>query len=245
METNVRTGKSSRITAGTPHRVVIENVSPEIDGGRFPIKRTVGEKVTVTADIHTDGHDMITAVLRYRNDDDASWREVPLRELGNDRWAGTFPVTSLGRSLYGIAAWVDRFCTWRRDLAKKADAGQDVRVDLLVGSMLIEEASGRAKGVDREALREAAAALKGKDGEEAAGAVRKALDEGLARRMAGYPDRRFETFYERELCVTVDRERGRYSTWYELFPRSCAPAPGGHGTLRDVAGRLPYVAEMG
>jgi len=245
MKTNARTGKTSRTTLGTPHRVVIENVSPEIDGGRFPIKRTIGEKVTVTADIHTDGHDMITAVLRYRNSDDVSWREVPMRELGNDRWTGTFPVTSLGRSLYGIAAWVNRFCTWRRDLAKKVDAGQDVRVDLLVGSMLIDEAAGRARGVDRETLREAAGSLKVKDEKEVAGAVRKALDEGLARRIKGYPDRRFEMVYERELAVTVDRERARYSTWYELFPRSCAPAPGGHGTLRDVVGRLPYIAEMG
>jgi starch synthase (maltosyl-transferring) len=245
MGTTVRTGKSSRIDAGIPHRVVIENVSPEIDGGRFPIKRTVGEKVTVTADIHTDGHDMITAVLRYRNDDDPSWREVPLRELGNDRWSGTFPITSLGRSLYGIAAWVDRFCTWRRDLAKKADAGQDVRIDLLVGSMLIDEAAGRARGVDRETLREAAGSLKVKDEKEMAEAVRKALDEGLARRMGGYPDRRFETVYDKELAVTADRERARYSTWYELFPRSCASSPGNHGTLRDVVGRLPYIADMG
>src|SRR4030067_2708164 len=107
-----------------PRRVVIENVSPEIAGGRSPVKRTIGEKVNVTADIHTDGNDMIAVVLRYRNSEDASWRETPMRELGNDRWAGTFPVTSLGRAVYGIAAWVDRVRTWRRGLGREGDAGQ-------------------------------------------------------------------------------------------------------------------------
>ncbi len=245
MKQDIRKPWEERPRADTPQRVVIENVSPEIDGGRFPVKRTVGEKVIVTADIHTDGHDLITAVLLYRNSGDAAWRETPLRELGNDRWEGSFPVTSLGRASYTVTAWVDRFRSWRRDLAKKVDAGQDVRVDLLVGATLVEEAAGRAKGVDRAALREAADALKVKDGTEAVEAVQRALDEGLLRRMGGYPDRRHATVYERELEVVVDREKARFSTWYELFPRSCAPAPGGHGTLRDVISRLPYIAEMG
>ncbi|MBK5094764.1 MAG: DUF3416 domain-containing protein, partial [Deltaproteobacteria bacterium] len=159
MKPDVRKPRKEGTRVNTPHRVVIENVSPEIDGGRFPVKRTVGEKVTVTADIHTDGHDLIAAVLLYKNHGDAAWRETPLRELGNDRWAGSFPVTSLGRAIYTVTAWVDRFGSWRRDLDKKAEAGQDVRVDLLVGAMLVEEAAARAGGPDREALREAADAL--------------------------------------------------------------------------------------
>jgi starch synthase (maltosyl-transferring) len=245
----MKNDKRSRKGGGTaerkPRRVVIENVFPEIDGGRFPVKRTVGETVTVTADIHTDGHDLITAVLRYRDGDDPSWRETPLREVGNDRWTGSFRVSSLGRSFYTLAAWVDRFRSWRRDLAKKADAGQDVRVDLLVGATLVEEAAGRAKGADREFLRKAAAALRVDDGSGVAGAVQDALDEGLLRRMEGVPDRRYATEYGKELAVVVDRERARFSTWYELFPRSCSPVPGKHGTLRDVVGRLPYIAGMG
>ncbi len=245
MKPDVRKPRKEGTRVNTPHRVVIENVSPEIDGGRFPVKRTVGEKVTVTADIHTDGHDLIAAVLLYKNHGDAAWRETPLRELGNDRWAGSFPVTSLGRAIYTVTAWVDRFGSWRRDLDKKAEAGQDVRVDLLVGAMLVEEAAARAKGPDREALREAADALKVKDEAEAAEAVQRALDEGLLRRMGGYPDRRYATLYERELEVVVDREKARFSTWYELFPRSCSPVPGKHGTLRDVVLRLPYIAGMG
>ena len=245
MTSDPQTAPKTGTVGEIPRRVVIENVFPEIDGGRFPVKRTVGEKVRVTADIHTDGHDLVTAVLRYRNDGDASWRETPLRELGNDRWSGSFPVTSLGRAVYTLAAWVDRFRSWRRDLAKKADAGQDVRVDLLMGAMLVEEAAGRAKGADRQALLEAADALKVKKEAEMAEAVGRALDEGLLRRMGGYPDRRYATGYCKELPVVVDREKARYSTWYELFPRSCSPVEGEHGTLRDVVGRLPYIAAMG
>ena len=124
MKSKVDVPSESRTIADSPHRVVIENVSPEIDGGRFPIKRTVGQQVTVTADIHTDGYDLITAVLRYRNNGDAAWRETPMRELGNDRWSGSFPVTSLGCAAYTLTAWVDRFRSWRRDLEKKADEEQ-------------------------------------------------------------------------------------------------------------------------
>ncbi|HZD55054.1 MAG TPA: alpha-1,4-glucan--maltose-1-phosphate maltosyltransferase, partial [Candidatus Aquicultoraceae bacterium] len=240
--------KRSESNSGVPdffRRVVIEHVSPEIDEGRFPVKRTVGERVTVSADIFTDGHDEIAAVLRYRNEGDAAWREVPLRETGNDRWTGSFPVGSPGRSLYTIAAWVNRFRTWRRDLAKKADAGQDVRVDLMAGAEMVGETAGRAKGAARKVLLEAADALKAKTGEETGEAVRRALDESLLRRMEEHPDLGTATFYGKELPVTVDRERARYGAWYELFPRSCSPVPGEHGTFRDVAGRLPTIAAMG
>ncbi len=245
MKTARRKRKGGRTSERISRRVVIENVRPEIDGGRFPVKRTVGEAVTVTADIHTDGHDLITAVLRYRDGAESPWRETLLREVGNDRWTGSFRVSSPGRSFYTLAAWVDRFRSWRRDLAKKADAGQDVRVDLMVGAQLVEEAAGRAKGTDREALRKAAAALKVDDESGAAEGVRRALDEELLRRMEAYPDRRNATVYGKELAVVVDRERARFSTWYELFPRSCSPVPGKHGTLRDVVSRLPYIAGMG
>ena len=245
MKNRNRKRKGSGTTERIPRRVVIENVRPEIDGGRFPVKRTVGEEVTVTADIHTDGHDLITAVLRYRDGAGSPWQETPLREVGNDRWTGRFLVSSIGRSFYTIEAWVDRFRSWRRDLAKKADAGQDVRVDLLVGAQLVEEAAGRAKGADREALRKATEVLRVDDVSRAQEAVERALDEGLLRRMEAYPDRRHATAYGKELAVVVDREKARFSTWYELFPRSCSTEPGKHGTLRDVVGRLPYIAGMG
>ena len=125
-------------------RVIIEGVKPEIDGGRFPIKRTVGDRLRVEADIVTDGHDVIAAQLLFRREQDADWQAAPMQPLVNDRWQGEFPVQELGRYRYALQAWVDGFRTWQRDLEKKVDAGQDVAVELLVGAGFIEEVQGRA-----------------------------------------------------------------------------------------------------
>src|SRR4051794_414252 len=109
-----------------PSRVIIEGVAPEIDGGRFAVKRTIGEEVVVEADIHTDGHEVLAAALRYRHTSAEAWTEVALAPRGNDRWAGRFLVTQPGHYLYTVQAWIDRFATWRRDLTKRVEAAQDV-----------------------------------------------------------------------------------------------------------------------
>jgi starch synthase (maltosyl-transferring) len=108
---------------GAPERIVIEGVSPEVDGGRFPAKRSVGETVTVAADVFAEGHDRLTAVLRHRHVDDDAWRETPMTALANDRWEAMFHVTRLGLYEYVVHAWVDAFASWRAALAKKHDAG--------------------------------------------------------------------------------------------------------------------------
>ncbi len=228
-----------------PGRVIIEGVKPEIDGGRFPIKRTVGEKVVVEVDIFAEGHDVLSGVLLHRHETDKNWTETPLEPLVNDRWRAAFGVTKLGRYHYTLEGWVDRFKTWRRGLAKKIEAGQDVSLELLVGAGLIEEASKRASGADAKELKEKAAALRSDRPAEQAARMRLALAQDLAQLMDAYPDRRLSTRYEKELQVVVDRERARFSTWYEMFPRSCARKPGAHGTFKDCEQRLPYVAGMG
>jgi starch synthase (maltosyl-transferring) len=221
-------------------RVVIEGVKPEIDCGRFPIKRVLGETVTVEADIFTDGHDMLAAVLRYWREG-ADWTEVPMQPLVNDRWRGEFPVTDMGRYRYTIRAWVDRFGTWQRDLAKKVEAELDVSVELQMAVEMVARAATRSSGADRRKLRLVASLFEA-GGEEAREA---ALDPELTRLMDAVPDRRHVTNYGRELGVVVDRERARFSTWYEMFPRSASPEPGRHGTFEDVEARLPYVSGMG
>ena len=231
--------------AHSPKRVAIENVHPAIDGGRFPAKRTVGEEVRVTADIHTDGHDMIRAVLRYRPEGESAWRETPMRPLVNDRWAGSFRVERIGRCRFTLAAWIDRFGSWRRDLGRKAEAGQKVAVDLEAGARMVEEAASRASGKDRKALLERAAAMRVGKGRREEEAVRAALDADLLEAMERHPDRSQAADYGKELWIRVERERARFSAWYELFPRSCSPVPGKHGTFKDVEKRLPYVASMG
>jgi starch synthase (maltosyl-transferring) len=224
-------------------RVVIESVEPEIDAGRFAIKRITGDTVRVEADVFADGHDHVTARLLFRYSEIPEWTLVPMQPLGNDRWRAEFPVGRLGEYLYTVAGWIDHFDTWRGDLEKRIAAGQEIRVDLLNGARLIEEAAERAGRDDAAALRRWAAALKNTEKIDEAQAA--ALEPELAETMAQYLDPAMETRYERELRVRVDREKARYSAWYELFPRSTSPQPGGHGTFKDVEARLDYVERLG
>lgn len=224
-------------------RVVIEGVKPEIDGGYFPIKRTVGDRVRVEADIVADGHEVIAAHLLYRREHEADWQAVSMQPLVNDRWRGEFQVLELGRYLYAIQAWVDRFRTWQRDLKKRVEAGQDVAIELLVGAGFIEEAQKHASKTVSRQLREWVRIFRGDGG--LSEKLEAAHDPKLTELMGRYPDKRFITTYDRNLTVVVDPVRARFSAWYEMFPRSCSPDPGRHGTFKDCEGRLPYIAGMG
>lgn len=223
-------------------RVVIEHVSPEIDGGRFPIKRTVRQKVAVRADIFTDGHEQLVCLLKYARETDDRWTEVRMRPLGNDRWEAEFAINELVRYRYTLEAWVDPFVTWQHDLEKRVAAGQEAPVELVIGADLIEAASDRAEGHDAAQLADWAQALRQPYHPSQ---LDLALSQRLAEQIARYPDRQWSTHYGKELWVTVDREKARFSAWYEVFPRSCATEPGRHGTLRDCAERVEEIARMG
>jgi len=225
--------------------VVIENVRPEIDCGRFPIKRTIGERVEVTADIFADGHDVLYAVLRHRPTSRPDWEEVPMQPLENDRWQAEFRVDAEGRHLYTLQAWTDRFLSWSRDIVKKLQAAQDLSVDILVGVNLIETTAQRASRKDRGFLATRAEEIKRLAVRDMPGAVKMALNPELQALMIQTADRGRATTYSRELAVVVDREKARFSAWYEMFPRSCSSQPGQHGTLKDCTSRLEYVAGMG
>ncbi|WP_455241398.1 maltotransferase domain-containing protein, partial [Petrachloros mirabilis] len=225
-------------------RVMIEGVAPEIDAGRFPIKRSVGEEVVVEADVFADGHDSLTALLRYRHEGSDQWMEQPMEFLGNDRWRATFSILELGSYRYTVTGWIDHFATWRRDLIKRRDAGQNLQIELLIGATFIEEASQRARNEDARTLAKAAQDLRSEkiplpDRTEIA------LSDTLNVLVAKYPDRRFASTYDRELAVVADRVKARFSAWYEMFPRSSSGKPGSHGTFKDLEARLPYVASMG
>jgi len=236
--------RSSPLTTPPP-RVVIENVHPEIQGGRFPIKRTVGERVAVTADIFTDGYDALSALILFRRAGEPSWLETPMQEEVNDHWHGMFDVQDIGRYEYTIQAWVDHFASWRRDLRKKFDAGQDVSNDILSGAGLVEKAMERAPAESAREFQTYLDLLRIQKGQDLSGAIAGAFDENLARLMARFSDRSRATTYDKQLIVEADRERARFGAWYEMFPRSTSSEPGRHGTFRDCIERLPYVAEMG
>jgi len=223
-------------------RVVIEGVTPQIDSGRYAAKRVVGETFVVEADVFADGHDVLVCVLRCRHESDTDWTERRMTALGNDRWRGEFRPDRLGAYRYTVVAWVDHLLTWRHDLARRVDAA-DIAVARQIGTALISDAATRATPDDAVALREWERRLA--NAEDPAEIKTIAADEAMAALATRHADRRLATQYERELPLTVDRERARYSTWYELFPRSAGAEPGRHGTLKDCEARLPYVAELG
>ena len=156
----------------------------------------------------------------------------------NDVWEAQFSVSRIGRYFYTVEGWVDRFKSWRADLKKRVAAGQDLTIDLAIGAELIKEAEQRAKSDDAARLRNWEDVVRAGDSDAA-------VSEGLFAVMQQYPDLRLASRYDRELCVGVDRTKARFSTWYEMFPRSASPEPGLHGTFRDCIARLPYVAGMG
>lgn len=220
-------------------RVVVENVQPSVDGGRFPVKRVLDEPLVVEADVFGDGHDHLQAAVRFRHHRQRVATEVPMVPLGNDRWQAEVVPGKLGRHLLTVVGWVDRFGTWRADTRTKVAAGLDVSVELLMGADLLAEAAGRAPARLAARLRAHAEALRRGDGK----AVLE--DPLLERAMRSLADRDHETVSEPELPIDVDRPRARFSTWYEMFPRSASPEPGRHGTFADVERLLPYVAGMG
>jgi starch synthase (maltosyl-transferring) len=228
----------------TKARVVIEGLSPRVDCGRFPVRRVLGDSVIVEADAFADGHDAVAASVLYRHESETEWRVSPMSFLGNDRWRGRFTAQTLGRYLFTVEAWVDHLESWRRALAKKQQAGQDIEIELQQGAALALAHAGRVAEPEARRLREWAKALTDpvrESAERALLAQSEALHE-LARRS---PDPELVLRHEPPLAIEVDRERARFSSWYEMFPRSAAPRPGEHGTLADVEALLPYVASMG
>jgi starch synthase (maltosyl-transferring) len=229
-------------------RVVIGNVQPEIDCGRHPVKRVVGECVVVEADIFAAGHELVACWLLHRREGSAGgggWIETPMHLLVNDRWQASFHVSDPGRYAYTIIGCVDRFGTWRRDLRKRLAGGVDVSVDMLIGAEIVELAHGRASGELAQRLARWATALRD-ESLSIEERLRIALaNEDFVEVMERTPDRRFATRYDRVLSVVVDPPKARFSTWYEVFPRSCALERGQHGTFRDVIKRLPHIAGMG
>lgn len=232
----------TRLPAEGRRRVVIAAVSPEIDCGRFPIKRVVGEAVTVGADVFSDGHDQVRAVLQYRKAGEGQWQEVAMKPLGNDRWEARFVPEELGRYEYTVTGWTDAFATWQQDLRKRAAAGQDVAVELRVGASLVEAAASRARGNPAgEKLESWARELR--EAPDAETGLSLVLGEEVTRLAAQWPDRSLATEYVQVLPVVVDPPGAVFSTWYEFFPRSSGAEA--HGTLGDAERLLPEIARLG
>ncbi len=234
---------TNRSVRGDVRTVWIGNVWPEMDGGRFPVKREVGDLFEVTADILREGHEALAAVLKYRTVKDTAWREVRMEPLGNDRWVARFSLEENIRYLYTIEAFPDQCRSWAEDLKKRLAAGMEVVSELLEGAALLRRTLPRAAGADRKRLEARLA-----DFQEAASPAAQArilLDPETSELMEIYPDRSAATQYGRELEVIADRILARFAAWYEMFPRSQGKVPGRHGTFKDCIDRLPHIATMG
>jgi starch synthase (maltosyl-transferring) len=223
-------------------RVVIENVGGEINCGQFAAKRVASEAMAAGADVFCDGHDSIAADLLYRHEGESEWQRAAMRPLGNDRWEGVFVPRKLGRYLYTIEAWIDRFGTWLKDLRKKQAAGVDIGVDLAIGAALIREAQSHAPRESAGIMGRLAGVIE--KTRDAANAVLIAGTEELGSLMRLYLPRLYSVRYERELALSVDRVKALFSTWYEIFPRSWGQEAGQHGTLRDCIKILPDLKRM-
>ena len=227
-----------------PHRTIaIEQPTPEIDDGRFPIKREVGDTVHVEVDIFKDGHDLLCAEVLYRPVGAPEWSASPLAMFDNDRWRGTFSVTSLGRWEYTFEAWVDRYGSWLDEVKKKVGAGEDVASELLEGQHLIEAAALRAGGDERRRIEAWLATWTAKRG--AVDRLADASDGAWVKLMRKVEDRSAATRYDRTLEVVVDPVIARFGAWYEIFPRSQGTDPTRGATLREAARRIPDIRAMG
>jgi starch synthase (maltosyl-transferring) len=223
-------------------RVVIENVTPELDGGKYPAKAVEGERVIVEADIFVDGADTIFAELCFRPAGKVEWQRSPMVSQGNDRWQGSFTVGVPGSYDYSIEAWVDHFQTWKKGLLKKIEASQDVSLDLQIGAVFVNEGAARAGNDDAAMLSMCSVLLRSEENNEAVAA---ALDGKLEELMGRNPDKAHATVYEKVLGLTVEQKKAGCSAWYEFFPRSWSTLPGKHGTFNDCARLLPLIAGMG
>ncbi len=226
-----------------PLRVVVENVRPCVDGGRFAAKTSLGEIFLVQADVFVDGHDSLLVRLLHRRQGTSEWTVLPMTPKGNDLWTASLRFQELGFHEYSVVAWVDRFETWRRELKKKFDAAQDVASELLEGAALVREAAEKAPAPARARLLAAAGVVGGSS--PAAARVVAALDAALVEDVYQFAERRGSVALEAPRRVWVDRERARFGAWYEMFPRSTGSDPSRSATFREAEERLPEIARMG
>ena len=224
--------------------VIIKNVSPEIDGGKFPAKCVVGESVLVEADIYKEGHDVLGACVKFRKKDVPAWQEAPMVLFDNDRWHGHFTPVENTRYVFTVEAWMDTLETWRRHTEKKCLVHAPVASDVLEGLMFFNKSCALMNPPDFVRFERFIESLK-----KANGRADKVLpvlqDVEFQNLLAKYPLKDFVTVYEHELELTVDRKQAEFAAWYEFFPRSQGRVPGRHGTFRDCIARLPEIKKMG
>ncbi len=240
-----QTRTDSQLVSPTPRlsHIIIEDVTPSVDGGRWPAKRIAGEPCVVEADIFRDGHQILRAAVKWRRKQDEVFDEAPMLAFDNDRWRGEFIPTGNARYVYTIEAWTDLFASWLADFTKKVTAARPVASDVLEGIALVEKMISRANGADRELLERTLARLrKTNDGATALAAI---SDPDISAAAGRVGERFGMTRFEPLLELVVDRKKARFGSWYEMFVRSQGTVPGKPGTFQDAERRLPELRDLG
>jgi starch synthase (maltosyl-transferring) len=223
-------------------RIIIENVLPQLDGGTFAIKRIVGQKVIITADVFSDGHDVIECCVKYKYEKDKKWQEVRMKPIDNDSWGAEFHVDKQGSYTYYIEGWVDYALNWQHGTERKIHDNQYVKSELLEGAEYVQAILKLADAQEKVYLKKVATLFV--EEKEYDKAIQEATSLELTQLFKKYPIRFIEN-KSHELQVYVDRKKALFSTWYEFFPRSASSEKGKHGTFKDCEALLPRVAEMG
>lgn len=223
-------------------RIVIENITPQLDGGNHSIKAVVNEIIPVTADVLCDGHDLIAASLCYQHENTNKWQEVRMSEVSNDQWQASFTAEKQGAYSYKIQGWVDYALNWQYGIGRKIEDGQTVTSELLEGVEYLQKIAKKATKKEKEYLEKLASQFE--NAADYTQAIAAASSEKLKEIFTKYPEK-FLMNESAVLMAYVDREKARFSTWYEFFPRSASQTEGVHGTFKDCADLLPRVAKMG
>lgn len=224
-------------------RVYINGVSPELNHGRYPIKRTIGEPVSVTAEMFADGHDVIRAKLLYKHERQRNWREIDMVETTQDHFSAAFTVVKKGTYLYTVSAWIDHALSWYRDIGKKIQDGQKVAVELQMGALYCKAAGKIASGTAKQQLKVYQHLFADPDKIQEASVA--AMDQALYDLLYQYPDIQQATTYPLFLRADVEFSKALFSAWYEFFPRSANNQKGKHGTFADCIALLPRISTMG
>lgn len=223
-------------------RIIIENVSPQLDCGANPIKRIVNQYVNVTADVFSDGHDVIECCVKYKHENDKNWQEVRMNPSVNDEWYARFKVEKQGFYTYFVEGWVDYALNWQHGTERKIQDNQYVKSELLEGAEYIKDILKLADDQEKEYLERLVGYFTNEMDYDKA--IAEATSHYLHQIFKKYPIR-FLANKSLELKVYVDRKKALFSTWYEFFPRSASAEEGKHGTFKDCERLLPRVAAMG
>jgi starch synthase (maltosyl-transferring) len=223
-------------------RVYIDHVYPEIDGGKYPIRRVPGEIVEVEADVFADGHDLVCARLLYRHFSEKKFSIAPMESAGGERWKGSFEITKQGTYIYTLEAWLDHALSWQHTLKRRWAGKEKLDVELLHGVKFFQKIKTKAAAREKKSIEDIIELFKDKKRYD--DAVKMALSTEAEQWIKKYPDTSILTRYK-ELSVWVDRKKAAFSTWYELFPRAASDVAHRHGTFKDVERLLPRLRDMG